>query len=308
MKIITAGMDISGLIGKAAWSGDSKQFARKLSFSYAHTNRDDNIMKVDVPLGSRVLMYDDVGRLKFDGVALTQEKNEAGVDLTVGCKDMAFYLRSKVYNTYKGTPAQIVTAVCSEFGIPVGVLLDIPKIVSVVSTGEKMVYQVIEAAYEEACVDVHIYMEGLAVCTELPGTRLAGIYTGDDFVTDAAYKSSIEDLIDQVFIMDKNGKFLRAVQDDADIAAYGIVRDIYKLEDNKKDADAEARKLIRGVENSGSIDIMAADYEAVTGKRVVVMKAGSSIAGEFVIVSDSHSMENGKHTVKLGLDFKGVGT
>lgn len=308
MKIIAAGTDISGLVGKVTWSGDSKQFARKLSFSYAHTNRDNNITKVDVPLGSRVLMYDDAGQLKFDGVALTQNKNEAGVDLTVGCKDMAFYLRSKVYNTYKGTPAQITAAVCSEFGIPVGVLLDAPKIVDVVSTGEKMIYQVIEAAYEAAGVEVHIYMEGLSVCTEAPGAVLAAVYTGDDSVIDAVYQSNIEELVDQVYILDKNGKFLRAVQSDADMAAYGIVREIYKAEDGKKDADAEARKLIRSVENSGSIEVTVSDYEAVAGRRVMVWKAGSSIAGEFVVVSDSHNIENGKHTAKLGLDFKGAGT
>lgn len=305
MKIIAAGTDISGLAEKVTWSGDSRQFARKLSFSYAHTNRDDNIIKVDVPLGSRVLMYDDAGKLKFDGVALTQNKNEAGVALTVGCMDMAFYLRSKVYNTYKGTPAQIAAAVCSEFGIPVGVLLDTPKTVDVVSTGEKMIYQIIAAAYEEAGADVHIYMEGLLLCTESPGDRLAAVYTGDDSVIDAAYQSSIEELVDQVYILNKNGKFLRAIQNDADMAAYGIVRDIYKAEDSKKDADAEAEKLLRSVENSGSIEVTASDYEAVTGRRIMVMKAGSSITGEFIIISDSHSIENGKHTVKLGLDFKG---
>ncbi|MCI8736854.1 MAG: hypothetical protein HFI11_07755 [Lachnospiraceae bacterium] len=306
MKIIAAGTDISGLAGKVAWSGDSKQFARKLSFSYAHTNRDDNITKVDVPLGSRVLMYDDAGRLKFDGVTLTQNKNEAGVDMTVGCKDMAFYLRSKVYNTYKGTPAQIVMMVCYEFGIPTGLLYDLPVVVSVVSTGEKMIYQIIEAAYEAAGVDIYIYMEGLIVCTEIPGTRLAAVYTGDDSVTDAVYQSSIEDLVDQVYILDKKGKFLRSVQNDADMAAYGVVREIYKAEDGTKDADAEAGKLIRSVENSGSIEVTVSDYEAVTGRRIMVMKAGSRIAGEFIIVSDSHSIENGKHTAKLGLDFKGA--
>lgn len=305
MKIIAAGTDISGLAEKVAWSGDSRQFARKLSFSYAHTNRDDNIAKVDVPLGSRVLMYDDAGQLKFDGVALTQNKNEAGVALKVGCMDMAFYLRSKVYNTYKGTPAQIAAAVCSEFGIPVGVLLDTPKTVDVVSTGEKMIYQIIAAAYEEAGTDVHIYMEGLLLCTESPGDRLAAVYTGDDSVIDAVYQSSIEELVNQVYVLNKNGKFLRAIQNDADMAAYGIVRDIYKAEDSKKDADAEAEKLLRSVVNSGSIEVTASDYEAVTGRRVMVMKAGSSITGEFIIISDSHSIENGKHTVKLGLDFKG---
>lgn len=306
MKMIAAGIDISELVGKVTWSGDKAQYARKLSFSYAHTNRDDNIAKVDVPLGSRVIMYDDAGQIKFDGVAVTQEKSEAAAELKLDCRDMAFYLRSKVYNTYKGTPARITEAVCREFGIPAGALYDVPGIVSVVSTGEKTIYQIIEAAYEAAGVEIYIYMEGLAVCTEVPGTRLAAIYTGDDSVTDAVYKSSIENLVDQVYILNKNGKFLRAVQNEADMAAYGTVREIYKAEDNKKDADAEARKLLKSVENSGSIEVKAEDYEAVTGRSIMVMKAGSSIVGEFIIVSDSHSIENGNHTVKLGLDFAGV--
>ncbi len=306
MKIIAAGTDISELVGKVTWSGDEAQYARKLSFSYAHTNRDDNIAKADVPLGSRVLMYGDAGQLKFDGVAVTQEKSEAGVELKLDCRDMAFYLRSKVYNTYRGSPAQIVEMVCSEFGIPAGTLYDVPETVSVVSTGEKTIYQIIKAAYEAAGVEISIYMDGLTVCTEIPGTRLAAIYTGDDSVTDAVYKSSMENLVDQVYILNKNGKFLRAVQNDEDIAVYGTVREIYKAEDGKKDADAEAKKLIKSVENSGSIEVKAEDYEAVTGRSVMIMKAGSSITGEFIIVSDSHSIENGNHTVRLGLDFKGM--
>ena len=308
MKIIAAGTDISELVGKVTWSGDEAQCARKLSFSYAHTNRDDNIAKVDVPLGSRVVMYDDTGQIKFDGVAVTQEKREAAAELKLDCRDMAFYLRSKVYNTYKGTPAQITEAVCNEFGIPAGALYDVSKIVSVVSTGEKTIYQIMKAAYEAADVEISIYMDSLAVCTELPGTRLVAIYTGDDSVTDAVYKSSIENLVDQVYILNKTGKFLRAVQNEADMAAYGTVREIYKAEEGKKDADAEAEKLIKSVENSGSIEVKAEDYEAVTGRSIMIMKAGSSITGEFTIVSDSHSIENGSHTVKLGLDFKGIRT
>lgn len=306
MKMIAAGTDISELVGKITWSGDEAQCARKLSFSYAHTNRDDNIAKVDVPLGSRVVMYDDAGQIKFDGVAVAQEKSEAAAELKLDSRDMAFYLRSKVYNTYKGTPAQITEAICSEFGIPVGQLYEIPEIVNVVSTGEKTIYQIIKTAYEAAGVEIYIYMEGLAVCTELPGTRLVAIYTGDDSVIDAVYKSSIENLVDQVYILNKNGKFLRAVQNEEDMTAYGMVREIYKAEAGKKDVDAEARKLIKSVENSGSIEVKAEDYEAVTGRSIMIMKAGSSIVGEFIIVSDSHSIENGSHTVKLGLDFAGV--
>ena len=52
--------------------------------------------------------------------------------------------------------------------------------------------------------------------------------------------------------------------------------------------------------------ITARDFECITGRKVMVIKAGSSILGLFSVVSDNHTISNGEHKVTLGLDFKGV--
>ncbi len=306
MIMIAGEYDISNLVGNVTWSGDRDQMARKLAFDYIHTDQDYNIKGPDIPLGTRIMMYDDLGALKFDGVVLSLEKEESDVKIKLSCQDMAFYLKSEVYNTYKGTPAEITGAVCAEFGIATGMLADNGKTVEVVSTGEKSIYQIITSAYEEAGMDVHIHMDGLILCAEEYGARTAAVLTGDDQVISAAYKSSIENLVDQVLILSNKGKFIRKLQDEENITVYGMVQKIYKKSGGKKDADEEALKLIRGVENTGSITITARDFECITGRKVMVIKAGSSILGLFSVVSDNHTISNGEHKVTLGLDFKGV--
>lgn len=308
MMIYAGDQDISNLIGSVTWSGDKDQIARKLSFTYAHTNQDSNICSTDLSLGTRVCMYDDEGRLKFDGVLLSLEKEETDITLKVSCQDMALYLKSKVYNTYQGTPAKITSIVCSEFGIPIGSLADAEKEVEVVSTGEKTIYQIIMAAYEAAGVTINLYMDSLSVCTEIFGSVTAAVLTGDDSVIEASYKSSIENLVDKVLILDNKGNFKKQLQNDTDIAAFGIVQDIYKHSDSKKDIDQEAMKLLKSVENSGKISASVKDFEIVTGKMVMIEKAGSTIKGLFKVVSDSHAVSNGEHNVTIGLDFEGVQT
>jgi len=306
MIMLAGENDISNLVSSITWSGDKDQIARKLSFSYLHTDQDSNIKSIDIPLGTRIMMYDDSGILKFDGVLLTLEKEENDIKIKLSCQDMAFYLKSEVYGTYKGTPAQITATVCGEFGVAVGSLADNGKIVEVVSTGEKTIYKVIQTAYEDAGMDDRIYMDGLILCTEEFGAQIAAVLTGDDAITNASYKSSIENMVDQVLILNDKGKYIKALQNEEDIATYGTIRKIYKKSDTKKDADEEAKKLIKSVENSGSISIIAKDYECITGRKVVIMKAGSNIRGLFCIVSDSHSISDGEHKVTLGLDFERI--
>lgn len=306
MMIYAGDKDISNLIGSVTWSGDKDQIARKLSFTYAYADQDSNIRSTDLSLGTRVCMYDDDGRLKFDGVLLSLEKEEADITLKVSCQDMAFYLKSKVYNTYQGTPSQITSIVCSEFGIPVGSLADAEKEVEVVSTGEKTIYQIIMAAYEAAGVKINLYMDSLSVCTEIFGSVIAAVLTGDDSVIEASYKSSIENLVDKVLILDNKGNFQKQLQNDADIVSFGIVQEVYKHSDSKKDTDQEAMRLLKSVENSGKISASVKDFEIVTGKMVMIEKAGSKIKGLFKVVSDSHAVSNGEHNVTIGLDFEGV--
>ena len=52
-------LDITNLLINVSWSGDYKSCARKLEFSLISSLMDKNIPKIDIPLMSMILFYED---------------------------------------------------------------------------------------------------------------------------------------------------------------------------------------------------------------------------------------------------------
>lgn len=294
MQISADGMDISSLIESISWSGDENQMARKLTFSYLYTNQDPNIRKAEVTYGSRIRM----GNL-FDGIAVAEERTESGITKSVTAYDYAWYLKSKVHGTFEGSPAAVAAAVCAQAGIAVGALYDEAKEVEIVTTGEKTIYQVITEAYDG--LDCYVSMQGQTLCVEKYGSVLAGTVTGDDSVTDATYKASIENMVNRVGIL-SGDKLVGEVTGLG--AEYGQVQEYYKAEEGK-DPMEEARKLLKGIEESGKITVVG-NPAFVTGRSVIVQKVNSRIQGRFTILSDEHSISDAQYTTTLGLRFEEV--
>lgn len=298
MNIFADGTDISSLIESANWSGDENQMARKLSFSYLYTDRDPNIVKVDVANGSRVLMLSE-GQQLFDGIVVTEEKSESGITKSITAYDYAWYLKSKAYGTFKGTPAGVTAAVCTQEGILTGQLYEEAKEVNIVSTGDKTIYQVITEAYDG--LDCHVYMDGQTLCVEKYGTELAGTVTGEDYVMDAVYKASVENMVNRVSIL--SGDSLAGEVTGLG-PEYGQIREYYTAESGK-DAQEEAKKMIKGIEASGKITVQG-NCSFLTGRAIIVQKVNSRIQGRFTIISDEHSLADAQHTATLGLRFEEV--
>ena len=294
MQISADGMDISSLIESISWSGDENQMARKLTFSYLYTNQDPNIRKAEVTCGSRIRMGD-----LFDGIAVSEERTESGITKSITAYDYAWYLKSKVHGTFEGSPAAVAAAVCAQAGIAVGVLYDEAKEVEIVTTGEKTIYQVITEAYDG--LDCYVSMQGQTLCVEKYGSVLAGTVTGDDSVTDATYKASIENMVNRVGIL-SGDKLVGEVTGLG--AEYGQVQEYYKAEEGK-DPMEEARKLLKGIEESGKITVVG-NPAFVTGRSVIVQKVNSRIQGRFTILSDEHSISDAQYTTTLGLRFEEV--
>lgn len=306
VEIITNGLqtDISNYIESMTWSGDKNQMARKLAFSYLYMDENTGIQKVEVGLGTRILLYDEAVLL-FDGICIERERKETEIKMSVSAADYAWYLKSKVFGTFQGTPQQISTAVLQANGIPVGTMLQTAGSTEVISTGDKTIYDVISTAYEAVGLEAYLYMQSLQVCTGMFGEAVCGTVTGDDFVIDASYKESIENLVDRVAIVDQESKLIEAIEEKQDIRRFGVVQEVYKHSDTKKNALEEAKKLFRSIENSGSITVKG-DTRFVTGTSIIVEKVHAAIQGRFQITSDNHRIQNGSHTVSLTLQFDEV--
>lgn len=303
MIIIADNVDVSSYIGTITWSGDINQMARKLAFDYLYTDTSQDIMQIEISVGSRVLMHSDGGGLLFDGIVISEEFDESDVKKTIQAADYAFYLKSEVYGEFKGTPRHITEKVLTMFGIDVGQLPEDAGEVSILATGDRTIYQVITEAYESVGIRVYINMTGLVLNVEKVGERLAGMVTGDDSVTSAKYKSSMENMINRVAVINASSTLIRNI--DSDDTKYGIIQKVYKHDSKDKDMVAEAMKLFKSLENSGSVAVKG-DTSYTAGRSVIVQKVNSRIQGLFFITSDSHTFSSGQHTANLTLDFSGV--
>lgn len=299
MNVYVNGMDFSKEIESINWSGDENQLARKLKVSYLYAPRSSPAYTRAMAKGDRVVLDD--GGLIFQGIIINEERSENSITMQNTAYDYAWYLRSKAFGVYKGSPAQVAGKVCSENGIPCGALYDPGGEVEVITAGEKSISQVIKDAYKGH--DAHVYMDGMSLCIEKYGESLAGTVSGDDSVADASYSSSIENLVNKVILLDAAENPIGEVTNG--LTQYGTVQEAYKISGSELDVNKEAEKLLKGIEESGKV-VVKGNPAFVTGRAVIVEKVNSNIRGRFIIISDSHDIRDASYTTTLGLRFDSV--
>lgn len=299
MNIYVNGEDFSKEIESISWSGDENQLARKVKISYLYAPRSTPAYTRAVLKGDRITLSD--GSLIFQGIVTNEERSEDSVTMQNTAYDHAWYLKSKAFGVYKGSPAEVVSQVCGENGIRCGSLYDPGGEVEVITAGEKSISQVIKDVY--AGQDVHVFMNGMTLCTEKYGTDLAGTVAGDDYVTAASYTSSIENMVNRVVILDAADKPVGEVTNG--LLQYGTINEAYKISGDELDVDKEAEKLLKGIEDSGKI-VIRGNTSFVTGRAVIVEKVNSKIRGRFTIISDVHDIKDASYTTTLGLRFDSV--
>jgi len=306
-RLISGNKDLSELVEKITWSGDTKQVARKLTFTIAQKASDVYLPKVDLETGGDVLFIEGETIL-FGGIIFNKEKSSAGNIVTYTAFDLLFYLNnSQVSRIYDDTAENIAAAVCSDLFVTLG---------SAAATGVRVYlpcfgktgYEAIMMAYTEASHttkkpylpvmknvnEVHVIEKG-----EWCGAVLEGTYN----LEDAQYKESLEQMVNRVVITDKNGTVVGAVED-ADALKYGIIQKVYKQEDGT-DAATEAKAMLQGMERSGSVSALS-DDRAVSGYSIAVQDEISGLYGLFFIESDTHTYANGKEDMQLTLAFSNL--
>lgn len=302
MKIIVNNIDISELIGNLTWSGDKNQVARKLTFSYLYTREDSNVPVVNIEEGNTIVMYDDTGIELFLGIVIKRSRSEASITISVDAVDLAWYTsKNKVFSVYKGTAAEITKAVCSEFGIITGSLLETTTQTEIISTGDKTIYGVIAEAYKVSGRPYSIEMAGSSLQVLEEGNCIAAVLSASSNITDATYTSTIENMVNKVIILDKDSKRVGEVENTSDIVAYGLLQETYS-ESEDTDTMEAAKQVLKQIENSGNITALG-NVACITGRAVYVTEVNSRITGKFTIISDSHSFSNGEHIMTLGLNF-----
>lgn len=300
MRVIVNDRDITQLVQNVSWSGDLTQNARKACVKYLYSTSAE-LPRVPAVKGDTLGIYSEDGILRFLGIILTVESSVSSPVVSVAAADVMWYLgKNKTYKVYEGLPQDVVRAACAEFNVTVGALPLLEAPVRVMSTGDKTIMQVISEAYGNG---YYTYASQASVCVAKRGEDLVAVLTTDGNVQDIKYKTSIEGMVNRVAIIDDKSELTGYVQNDPDLK-YGLLQEVYKQEKDK-DAQAEARKLLKTESNSCSLNGWLGNWNCTAGKAVYIKDGGNGMAGVFLIKDDSHSISGGIHKMDLGVEVYG---
>lgn len=311
MKLLTGGKDISQLIEKITWSGDTSQVSRKINFTIAQNKKDTLFPDVSIDIGDEIIMQDDAENNVFGGIIFDTDKKGSSKTVSYLAYDLLFYVnQSDVNMVFSGTPESIVTQICQKLDIPCGELAPTNGVVVKSPCFGKKAYKAIMMAYTVAARKngtkyIPLIKNINRLCVIEKGTLCGAVMTGDYNLIDTEYKSTLQNLVNRVIITNSKGNQIKVIEDAESIQKYGLVQKVMKQSD-KEDISTEAQKALVSVENSGSVSGVPNDFRAVSGYSIIVQDEVSGLYGQFYIESDTHTFTNGKAQMDLTLAFENL--
>ena len=301
-------LDITNLLESITWSGDYKSCARKLEFSLIQSPTDINIPKVDIPLMSLILFYEDNNEL-FRGFVYEREKSSDN-SMSFLCYDYCAKLNDiKVsYNIKNETASSIYNKFLTEYKLSKGDIVGASTPIKKVFLGTTA-YDMIMTAYTEEAKKTGkkymVYTKGdKFYSSEKGNVKLKLAFEEGKNILSSNFKESVSNMVNKVIIVDENGNKSSEVVNDEWLKTYGLFQEVYKKEENK-DANAEAKAMLNGISQSCSLSGFG-DTTCITGCGVQVKDLHTGLVGLFFIDSDSHTWEGGKYTIDLELNFKNI--
>ena len=301
-------LDITNLLENVTWSGDYKSCARKLEFSLIQSATDINIPKVDMPLMSLILFYEDNNEL-FRGFVYEREKSSDN-SMSFLCYDYCAKLNDiKVsYNIKNETASSIYNKFLTEYKLNKGDIVGASTPIKKVFLGTTA-YDMIMTAYTEEAKKTGkkymVYTKGdKFYSSEKGNVKLKLSFEEGKNILSSNFKESVSNMVNKVIIVDENGNKSSEVTNDEWLKTYGLFQEVYKKEENK-DANSEAKAMLNGISQSCSLSGFG-DTTCITGCGVQVKDTHTGLIGLFYIDSDSHSWSGGSYTIDLELNFKNI--
>lgn len=303
--------DVNELAQTITWSGDYQQCARTLEFGLLSSPTDNSIPVVKCALGDAVTFFQDNTEL-FEGWIFDREKGTDSSTIDITCYDRGFYLKKNEasYKFTNTTPEAVTRRVAADFGFAVGEIAATDFRFSRNFLGENL-YSIIETAYTLASAHTgkkyHIIFCGARLCVvEKKVTDTTLIIEGGSNLMDATMRESVDDMVNQVVIYDKNDRLVKTARNAEAIKLYGLMQNYLKQTEGE-DASAKARKLLQDNDVAQKITVdNLGNIANVTGGTAVVHEPYTGLYGLFYIDSDVHTWKNGMYFNKLTLNFKNI--
>jgi len=288
------------------WSGTDNQASREIAFEIPSNPYDKNFENVPIKLGDLVYLYDDKTQLFVGTVTDRQKPAEAGTTTYTARDFMHYLLRSNTTKKFKNkSPEKITTAVCKELGIGTTALAKTKLNIASMWFEDQCIYDIIIKVYRKAKAKTKKKYMPVMV-----GKKVSVVEKGKDSkvtldqkvdITSATYHDTTDNMVDLVRIYNSSLKQIGKVENKKQVSTYGTYQATYKKEKGV-DAKKEAKALLVGITKEATVEAIG-DVRAISGRSITILDKATGLFGKFYITSDSHTFENGVHTMSLSLSW-----
>ena len=305
--------DITKAVSCISWSGSVSQAARNAEIEVIHAPDDKNVnaLKLNIGAGDIIILYEN-GHLLFYGEVQNSRKTGETGTVSYSSYDLLNHLlrSTGVYRFANTTAEEIAEKVCVDLKIKKGSIAETKAAIKKMLIDGDSFYDIIMKAYTKATRQTRekyvCRMDGDKLSVVKKGEVVKKFVLEEGYnITGAEYEETIENMVNVVKIYNDKGIQIGEVRNDKHVARYGIYQGIYKKEKGVNEKNA-AETLLQGIEKRVTLDGINGDIACIAGNGVEVFDRTAGLSGLFWIDSDTHTWENGIHTMNLELNFKNI--
>lgn len=292
---------------RVEWSGSDQQSSRTLTFELPWNPYDKGVEKYNIKLGDLIYLYNDK-KMIFAGSVTSREKTAERGGASYTAQDFAhFLLRSNATYKFKNTtPEAIAKKVCSDLGIKTASLAKTKKHIEKYIFSDQCIYDIIMRGYWDARAKTGkrymLKMIGIKVSIVEKGVDSGITLSQDHDIASATYHDTTDNMVNLVKIYDEKMKQIGQVSNDAQVRKYGVYQSTHTKEEEGENVQSNARAMLVGITKDASIEAIG-KIGAVSGRKIKIADQATGLKGTFYITSDTHTFENGVHTMSLTIDW-----
>lgn len=303
--------EITDYVINASWSGETNTVSRKLDFSIAYSTKDKAFINVQINCGDNIKMQyiDDKKNTYniFDGIVFNKNRNTSSITMEFNCFDKLIYL-NKRKNTKKFdniTAIAAIKQVCNENNTDIG-KYDISlnsvfiNLIENEKTYAEMIMDILNTAATQTGKSYSYYCNDNKINIVIHDEVVEKFVLSDEVnIISTNHSESIEDMINTVIIMDKDGNETGRIVNSDDIKTYNIMSDIYKI-DEKQDTQIAAKSKLKSIAYKSNLSAIG-NIQCIAGYAVQIQE--EQLKGLFAIISDRHTIQDNKYTMDLDLIY-----
>lgn len=303
--------DITNMVQSAEIKGSKYKTARSLTLSVLNSNRGLH-KSLDFQEGDTVL-FRWKGSELIQGTIFKIGQDKSEVESILVYDLMIYLLRNNESYVFTNKKAsEIARTVCSDFGIPIGSIIDtgyvIPSLVCDAKNLYDIIMQALEMTRKQTGVNHYLYAEKgkLYIVRRIENIRKWVIENGVNLI-DYSYERSIEGTFTKVKLSaEQNDTTLIATADNGELQKrFGMLQYFEKVSDTltQSQLNDRAKELMKQkseINKSFSLTALGIS-DIISGTSIYVIEKKLKVSKGYFVDEDTHTFKGKEHTMSLKL-------